>query len=161
MIDLNSIIGKEISVDAWFQHLIKHDWKYDLEESDLFYTLSKTFWKEGIKVSIVLENSCCIPPNNESSPIKMICLEKFDLTQYPKRDIYSVYKEERKNQSNDFETVEEYIAYLNEQYPYYIHHADLNTGIGHNDNDLLQPIDVSYLPQSVTIELTSDLKHLM
>ncbi len=147
-IDFKSLEGKEVTTSDYFYTLTERGWKYDREESDLFYMLSKTFWSKGLKVSLIFENGGCIPPDEEDV-IKCLDFYKFDKKKYKEKTIYTQFEEN----SYDFDTIEEYIAYFNEQYPNYIPHSDFNT----NDYELLERVESDKIPANIQKEIWEDL----
>lgn len=158
---IKNLVAKSISVDKYFHTLTQLGWRYDLEESDLFIALSKTFWKEGIKISLVLIEFCCVPPNNEVSSIESIDCYSFDSSEYPQRDIYSLYQsEEEDNEYSEWDSVDDYIEHFDRNYPYYIPYADFNTGLHNNDIDLLNPIDITAVPAAILSNIVNDLKQV-
>lgn len=152
--DFRSFSGKQISVDDYFFNLTKMEWKYDTEESNLFNALSKTFWEKAIKVSIVLEEFCCVSPNNERTTVESIRFYSFDKNIYKEKNIYTEFEKEHKNdEGSDFKTVEEYITFIKNDNPYYIPFADFNT----EDCKLLTEIEVQNVPIEIQKHVWEDL----
>lgn len=152
--DFVSLEGKEIDTYNFFNMLTEHlGWKYDKKESDLFDRLSKTFWDEGIKVFLVLNGYHCIPPQ-EYGFIKNIVFFKFDKKKHTEKNVYTHFQEINKNkQYFKFESVEEYIAHLEKNYPYIIPHSDFNT----KDFNLLQRIDMVEVSNTILESIWDDL----
>ena len=157
---LNSLINKKISIDHYFYDLIEVGWKYDLEESDLFVRLSKTFWQEGIKVSLIFEEFCCVPPAAEIIKIEALRFYSFDVAKFPKRTIETLFVEMITSPHNTWTSLDEYVAHLKKNYPLYLPRADFNTGIGHDDNHLLNEINPTEVPHSVMEMVIADLKNV-
>lgn len=156
-IDFASLVGKTVLADDYFFGLTPKAWKYDLEDSDLFYMLTKTFWNKGIKVCLVFEESCCIPPDGEESTIQAIDWFTFDKKKVKERTIYTKFEEEYKAKNKDsFENVEAYIAHLNEDIPHYVAHADFNT----KDYEQLTRTELSEIPLSIQKEVWADLNNI-
>lgn len=157
---LDSLINKKISIDYYFYDLIELGWKYDLEESDLFVRLSRTFWQEGIKVSLIFEEFSCVPPAEEILKIEALRFYSFDLDEFPKRTIGSLFLEMITSPHNTWTSLDEYVAHLKTNYPLYLPHADFNTGIGHDEDHLLKEINPTNVPESVMENVISDLKNV-
>lgn len=153
--DFKSLEGKKIYVYDYFDTLTQLlDWKYDREESDLFYRLSKTFWREGIKVSLILKEYCCVPPQGEETTIQSIKFFSFDKKKYKEKNVYSHFEEISKNkQYFKFENAEQYIAHLESDYPYIIPYSDFNT----KDVNLLQRIELIDVPIAIQKDVWDDL----
>ncbi len=145
--------GKKIRAYDYFNTLIQLGWKYDREESDLFDRLSKTFWREGIKVFLVFDEYCCIPPQ-EDVIIKDIIFFKFDKEKHTAKNVYTNFEERSKNkQYFKFESVEKYIAHLELDYPYIIPYSDFNT----EDFHLLESIEIKEVSNAIQKEVWTDL----
>jgi hypothetical protein len=158
-IHFESLEGKEILADDYFYALTKLGWKYDLEESDLFYMLSKTFWTKGIKVFLVLKDHCCVPPlNQEEAIIESIDFFGFDKKVFKEKNIETEFEKDHKNNhDSEFESFDDYIRYFSEQYPFYIQHADFNTGLGSDNFDTLQKLALTDVPINIQKEIWTDL----
>jgi len=152
-IDFESLAGKEILADDYFYGLTKAGWKYDLEESDLFYMLSKTFWNKGIKVYFVLSESCCVPPDNEETSVGAVDFFKFDKKIFKEKSIETKYAATIKAYPDANRSFEQYKAYFEEQYDDYCQHADFNT----EDYELLQRIEADDVPAAILKEIWADL----
>ncbi len=156
-IDFKSLEGKEVTTSDYFYTLTERGWKFDREESDLFYMLSKTFWAKGMKVSLIFQDSGCIPPDGEEGVIERVDFFKFDTKKYKEKTIYTQFEERSKDKGFEFDNVEDYIAYFNEQYPFYIPHSDFNTDFYSKDFDLLEKIELENVPTAIQKEVWTDL----
>lgn len=156
-IDFASLVGKTVLADDYFFRLTEKGWKYDLEDSDLFYMLTKTFWNKGVKVCLVFEESCCAPPDDEEAAIQAIDWFTFDKKKVKERTIYTKFEEEFKAKKNDsFENVEAYITHLNEDNSHYVAHADFNT----KDYEKLIRTELSEIPLAIQKDIWIDLNDI-
>ncbi len=153
--DFISLTGKIIDVESYFYSLITRGWKYDTEESNLFIALSKTFWQENIKVILALEDWCCVPPNKETTKIECIDFFIFDPTVFKEKTIYTEYEGlYREDEGRDFETAEDYIKWMNYNYPHYITRADFNT----SDFSLMTLAEIKEIPIEIQKVVWEDLQ---
>lgn len=153
--DLVSFTGKTIDVESYYYSLIEKGWKFDTEESNLFIALSKTFWKENIKVILALEDWCCVPPNKETTKVEYLDFFTFDSTVFKEKTIYTEYEGlYREDEGRDFETAEDYINWMKKNNPHYIKHADFNTG----DFSLMKLADIKEIPLEIQKVIWEDLK---
>lgn len=155
---LRDLKNEKVLVDVCFYQLIELGWKYDLEESDMFIKLSKTFWNEGIKVSLEFDHYCCVPPESEITLIKDLKFYTFTIGQYPKRDITILFNEMQNDPFNTWNNVDQYMAHLETNYPLYIPYADFNTGLGCDDDGLLDTLNLNDVPKSVLENVIEDIK---
>jgi hypothetical protein len=114
--------------------------------------LSKTFWAKGIKVCLVFQEHGCIPPDGEENVIEALNFFGFDKKKFKEKNIHTQFKAD----NYDFDTIEEYIAYFEEQYPYYIPHSDFNT----EDYELLAAMDLADVPTAIQKEVWEDLQNV-
>ncbi len=155
--DLTSFTGKQIDVESYYYSLIKRGWKYDTDESNLFTSLSKTFWDENVKVLLALEDYCCVPPNGEKTKIEYIDFFKFDPTVFKEKSIYTEYEGlYQPDEYRDFETVEDYIKWMNENDIHYIAHADFNT----SDFSLMTLAEIKEIPIEIQNVVWEDLHNI-
>jgi hypothetical protein len=156
---ITASVGRVVEVEVFFHQLIYSGWKYDAEESDLFHLLSRTFRAEGIKVSAVLPQFCCVPPCGEMTTLEAVRFFSFDPSNYPERDVRSLFEKDRKEMlASGWENADAYIAHLERNYPYHIPHADHNTAMGLEDESKLKPITLAEVPALVLEEVADDLK---
>jgi len=152
-IDFDSFKGKEVAVSDFFHGLLAKGWKYDREESDLFYYLSKTFWSNGIKVLLVFDESFGVAPDDEPGRIEEVAFYGFDKDEYKEKNIRTEYDN---GNSQYFSTLEDYIARIKEEWPLYIEHSDFNSRGG--DFDLLKRIDdMEQIPHAIQEEVWQDI----
>jgi len=156
--DFSSFTGKMIDVESYYYSLTEKAWKFDTEESNLFIALSKTFWKENIKVWLAFEEWCCVPPNKESTKIEYVNFYKFDPVVFKQKNIYTEYEGlYQEDECRDFETAEDYIKWMNHNYPHYIPYADFNT----EDYKLLTATEVQNIPIEIQKQVWEDLHSVM
>lgn len=155
-VDFDSFKGKEVEVRDYFDGLLEKGWKYDREESDLFYYLSKTFWSDGIKVLLVFDESFAVTPDDESGRIEEVAFYSFDKNEYKEKNIRTEYED---GNSQYFPTLEDYIARIEEEWPLYIEHSDFNSRGG--DFDLLKRIeDIEQIPKIIQEEVWHDIRSI-
>lgn len=155
-IDFDALQNKEVEVSDYFNGLIAKGWKYDREEADLFYYLSKTFWDAGIKVHLFFEDAHSLPPEDETGVIERIAFYSFDKNKYLPKDIHTEYAEKAHKYHS---SVEAYIDHLENAFSWtlYVAHSDFNS-VG-DDFDLLSLIDdLEKVPAAIQQEIWDDLQ---
>lgn len=152
--DFDSLKGKTVDVRDYFYGLLDKGWKYDREESDLFYYLSKTFWSQHIKVLLAFDESFCVEPESEPGLIQEVAFYGFDPEKYKEKNIHTEYEN---GNSQYFATLEDYIARIEGDWPLYIAHSDFNSR--GKDFDLLERIDdLEKIPKAIQEEVWEDLR---
>lgn len=155
--DFSTYTGKLIDAESYYYTLTEMGWKYDTEESNLFIALTKTFWKENMKVCLALQDWCCVPPYKESTSIESIDFYAFNPLVFKQKSIYTEYEDlYHRNEYHDFETVEDYINWMNNNNPSYIAHADFNTG----DFALMTRVDVKDVSIDIQKTVCEDLQSI-
>ncbi len=156
-IDFHSLEAQEVEVKDYFDGLLAKGWKYDREEADLFYYLSKTFWDAGIKVHLFFVDSLCVPPEAEIVGTEELVFYSFDPNEYKRKDIHTEYADEAHKYHD---SVEAYIEQLENVFNWtlYVEHSDFNS---HGDDfDLLVRLDdLTQVPAAIQKEIWEDLQH--
>lgn len=153
--------GKEIIISDYFLTLTEKGWKFDREERSFFHILSKTFWEEGYKVSILFEEDSPIPPDEEEeNVIETVEFFKFDTKRFIERTIESEFEIRKLQYPDENETIEEFEVYLRMDYAEYLAYIDFNTHADFmaEDYKLLQKVDFSEVPQTILKEVWADLR---
>lgn len=77
--EIKKMAGARLNCETLYVELcLDGQWKHDLEESDLMKAFIRTWWKEGIRVQLVLEDFVCTPPFSEEANLRCIELGRFD-----------------------------------------------------------------------------------
>lgn len=156
---LSKLAEKKIKVAQYYYGLTSKGWKFDIEESDLFVQLSKTFWKDGLKVSLILEQFSCVPPiENEFSTIKELSFYSFSPQKYPQRTIPTLFEDLYKEVYYQWKNVEDYMSHLERNYPDYLHFGDLNTTIYYNDDKFLKRLSPEKVSEFILQEVKEDIE---
>jgi len=154
--DFSSFKTKTIDLKSCYYPLLAQQWKYLIEDNDLFAGLTKTIWKESIKVIMSFEGFCNTPPapNKSMALIDSIDFYSFNPVLFKQKTIYAEYEDLcREGDCQNFETAKDYIDWMNKNSPHYIPFADFNT----EDFDLLTHIDVKEVPVEIQKQVWEDL----
>lgn len=146
-VEITAWKGLRISVDRLYRSLTAHDWKVDIEESNLMTAMSKTWREAGIKVWIHLEQFVCAPPDGEDEVVDTICFYRFDPATMPSGTMYErIYDPGDEN--------EPWYRSHREDWDWLIEHGDPQT----DTFDLLEPIPLCEVPEDILLEAWSELE---